>query len=540
MATGTPATATLTWNPVPGALEYRINRAVAGTATWTAVTPAPITATTGPVDLLPNPTQTYTYQVLAFQANGHYGEATLDFTAPKPLDPTGLKALVTAPGTVALTWNPTPFAATYLVSGPGIPSSLQATGASFSVSPAPAGENTYRVASVFNPGGVLTSAAAWPAATVTVPPKPIVSMLTMPNGVGSLADYNRHACNTGTWLAAQLVFPNDWCTLPTRFSEANVQPLPIFTFFGLQEWHTNWNTNQEFYPATEWTIHGLDMPPWAFADQRIREASFTDQADLDRGRKVGCLARGQGASAATLCWAVSWTDPALTLGNKGHGPLSVIIQTTQGTSFLMFDETLASRPGVGPAEPKLVASTSGTFDSQGKRFLPHVCLSCHGGRFEPTTGLVTGATLLPLDPRGFWFVSGRPTQEENIRQINQMVFASTSAPGVREYITRMYRGRQLVLGTAVDDAYVPAEWSGQPAIYQQIYRPFCAGCHSAQTGPLGFLSWADLLREKVRVKKAICEGTMPHAEVPFSKFWSGGGAVSYPKTLLTALGYPSC
>ncbi len=541
VATGTPATATLTWNAVVGAVGYRINRAPAGTTTWTAVTPVPITTTTGPADLLPNPTQTYTYQLQAVQANGHYGEATVEFTAPAAQDPTGLKAIVTAPNGVTLSWNPAPFAATYLVTGPGISNNLQVSGSSFSVTPAPAGENTYRVASVFSPGGVLTGAAAWPSATVTVPPKPIVAMLTLPNGAGSLADYNRHACSTGTWLAAQLAFPGDWCNLPTPYSVADVQPLPIFALFGIQEWFA-WNggPGKEFYDATEWTTHGLSMPPWAFANQRIPEAYFTDQADLDRGRKVGCLLRGQGPAAATLCWAVSWTDPALTTSNQGHGPLSVIIQTARGTSFLMFDEARVNRPGVGAAEPKLVASTTGTFDSQGRRFLPHVCLSCHGGRFDPATGQVTGASLLPLDPRGFWFVGGRSYQEENVRGINQMVFASPSAPGVREYINRMYRGRQLILGAAVDDAYVPPEWSAEPAVYQQIYRPFCAGCHAAQTGPLGFLSWADLLREKVRVKKAICEGTMPHSEVPFWKYWTGSGTVSYSRTLLTALGYPSC
>lgn len=109
------------------------------------------------------------------------------------------------------------------------------------------------------------------------------------------------------------------------------------------------------------------------------------------------------------------------------------------------------------------------------------------------------------------------------------------SPGVRDYINEMYAGQ-----TYINLTIVPPGWSTQPQVYQKIYRPYCGSCHSAQTGPLGFRSWGDVVREKLRVKQAVCEGTMPHAEVPFQKLWTDGGAVLLPGYLLAALGYSGC
>ncbi|MGE0552104.1 MAG: hypothetical protein AB7R55_01615 [Gemmatimonadales bacterium] len=171
--TGTPTTATLTWAPASGAVNYRVNRAPLGSTAWTAVTPAPITATTVANDVLPDPHQPYTYSVLAYLADGHFGEATASFTAPPPTNPTRLDA-TTSGATVSLSWPAVQFAASYVVTGPGIAgvASVPATG--YTVAAAPAGTATYRVGSVFNPGGLTTLSTQWTSATVQVTPPPAV------------------------------------------------------------------------------------------------------------------------------------------------------------------------------------------------------------------------------------------------------------------------------------------------------------------------------------------------------------------------------
>ena len=165
---GTPTTATVSWSPVTGATQYVVNRALQGSTAWTAVTATPIAATTSPVDVLPDFRQSYTYQVVAYQTNGATGAATVDYTPPKPTDPTGFAATFSGPTTLKLSWQAAPWAAEYLVSGPGIPLSTTVTGTAYTAPTPPYGTNVYQVASVFRPGGVLTPQSTWPTVTVSV------------------------------------------------------------------------------------------------------------------------------------------------------------------------------------------------------------------------------------------------------------------------------------------------------------------------------------------------------------------------------------
>jgi hypothetical protein len=165
-ATGTPTIATVSWVAPSAAVEYRVNRAPAGTTGWTAVTPTPITATTV-TDVLPDPAQPYTYSVLAYRKDGHYGAASVDFTAPPPTNPTGLAGAATG-ASVTLSWRPVQHAARYAIRGPGITGSAYTTTTSYTIAAAQAGNNVYRVGSVFDPGALQTPVSAWSAVTVPV------------------------------------------------------------------------------------------------------------------------------------------------------------------------------------------------------------------------------------------------------------------------------------------------------------------------------------------------------------------------------------
>jgi hypothetical protein len=166
-ATGTPTTASLTWVAAKGAVNYRVNRAPKGTTTWTQLTATPITATSLTNDVLPDPTLSYTYAVLAYQRNGQFGEAHVDFKAPAPTNPTGLTGRSSG-SSVSLSWQAVTYAAGYLVSGPGISGTVRTASTSYSVSAAPDGSDVYRVGSVFDPGAVQTPSSAWSSVTVQV------------------------------------------------------------------------------------------------------------------------------------------------------------------------------------------------------------------------------------------------------------------------------------------------------------------------------------------------------------------------------------
>ena len=65
------------------------------------------------------PATAYTYVMRAKQADGREGSATISFTTPPVVNPSGLKAAQTDNGAVELTWQPVTEAAYYVVFGPG-------------------------------------------------------------------------------------------------------------------------------------------------------------------------------------------------------------------------------------------------------------------------------------------------------------------------------------------------------------------------------------------------------------------------------------
>ena len=547
-----PTTAHLSWKSVPKAVSYKVFRGLVGSMSATELTSKPWANSTtqlmGVTDLVPDASRSYTYQVQAYQADGTYGSAKVDYTPSKPTDPTGLTGSSPLPGTVKLSWAGVWGAVQYLVTGPGVPANTTVSDPAFSVSSIPMGVHTYRVASVFASEGVMTASTSWPSVEVRVGPASNTSMLTLPNGRGSLAEYNLHACNAGKWLSTQQIWVNTWCDLPTSTSMAQVTGFPLLNLYGIQEFQPSQGSNimtgarfDIFVNANEWTT--FRHWRWGKDNLVVPEAAFEDVADLGRGRRVGCVQRGAGSSASTMCWALNTP-----------GVLSIIVQSQQESSFLLFrdlmEDPMAPNPfgcplpkdwwDMGWVCGKMVGQSSTTLDSRGDRFAPHACLACHGGRYDVATGKVIGATLLPLDPKGFKFSGDRSSQEETIRQLNMVVFTSNASPGVRDYITQMYGARQSVIGASVSDDFVPPGWASQPAVFKDVYRPYCASCHNAQSGSLGFRTWDDMVLEKVRVQRAICTGSMPHAEVPYARFWGGGASTPWPRQLLAALGYPPC
>jgi hypothetical protein len=167
------------WNqPWFSNATYRVRRAVAGSGSFADLTPTPITKNFFD-DILPDPHATYTYEVTALYPDGTSGTATADFTPPAATDPTGFIATVKDIDEVELSWDAgTPGRVEYFISGPGTGTGVTVPGTpvipvhphrfSYTVKGLPAGTHTWRIASSFQPGGVLTTAAQWPSATATL------------------------------------------------------------------------------------------------------------------------------------------------------------------------------------------------------------------------------------------------------------------------------------------------------------------------------------------------------------------------------------
>ena len=95
--------------------------------------------------------------------------ATVSNPTSTPQDPAGFTAAQTGEGQVKLTWQPVSGVTTYLVGGPGTGTTgFQATGTTVTLNGIPTGTQQWTVASLYNPGGLRTTAADWPKATLAV------------------------------------------------------------------------------------------------------------------------------------------------------------------------------------------------------------------------------------------------------------------------------------------------------------------------------------------------------------------------------------
>jgi hypothetical protein len=185
-------------------------------------------------------------------------------------------------------------------------------------------------------------------------------------------------------------------------------------------------------------------------------------------------------------------------------------------------------------------TTQVTLDSEGAKYPPNACLSCHGGTFDGTH--VTGATLLPLDTGLLRIDDRSDAMAANFAAVNQTVMMHGPSPAVTRYLTGLYGGFPGSTSAWGDLDYVPQGWKQQSDLYKVAVRPHCMICHLATPTNLDFSTYGNFAQNKDLINADVCSGhTMPHAEYPFTQFWTKDtGQIFLPGYLVAALGITSC
>jgi hypothetical protein len=480
-----------------------------------------------------------TYRVKLMEGCTVLGAKDVAYTPPLPHDPTGLTATAAADGTVMLKWLPVDGVAGYQITGTTLAASVKVSYTTQWTSPPQTpGAQQWKIASVYQPGSVFTAASTWPSVMSHIVPTPGKIFLSMPSGPGSYAESVAH-------------YRTQCLSLSSDISNCRAADF----IASMTNWQDAWLSSAE---SGRW---GWAVPDWP----RVR---LYDSLDLGAWRYVNCAPRTIGR---TVCWATTHRNGAPD-DDTGYQPgaaatptsLSIIILLDDNTSFFGTFEfngaklpvevsnlmALVPRTGFRSAldmEHSYATAgqpvTGAQLDSQGRKGVPHACLSCHGGRYDASTGLVIGASLLPIVPSRLGPES--PDYEDFfgswIAPFNQIILTTNPAPAIVAQLNSMYGGMPLTKGRHSNHDAVPSGWSQQPELYRQVILPYCSSCHFAQRGPLNFLSWGNLLQNKDAVQRTVCKDfTMPHSEIMFRKFWTEGGTVSLPGLLSTALGFAKC
>jgi hypothetical protein len=530
--TGTPNQAWLRWTPATGAVNYIVLRRE-GANPEERRTANPITQSYFN-DAIANHAITYSYQVRAYQADGKYGNsAWVTFTPPPMANPAGFIARQVGAGEVMLSWQKVDGASEYRLEGPGLPSGIAATSEVFLgvgglQADAPL---SWKVVAVY--GGSLFDPSTRPTASITLPSTPwrSVPWLSMRNGAGSLIEeiaYYSSLIQSGAIKD---------CKKPDTPWDCMVPAYDIITKFPVDE---------VFYNR----LMDIRTPGTPGKGGRpVYDVAFADMRDMGAGRHVYCTDAGIAPANETLCWAsthgpapgaTDWGDPVVALNSTAGPPnrgWTFFRQGIKGTLFAAFDGT--SQVGGYGTDQYSFAKASTVLDTEGPKRLPHACLACHGGRYDPTSHTVVETSLIPLDPSALVFSGTVP--EETIRQINMVVLNANPSPAVAAYIRGLYRGTPEVAGTTADRNYVPRGWWTAPDLYRKVVRPYCQGCHLQQQPRIDFASYENFTTFKAAILTAVCSTrTMPHAEAPFKALWRDGKDESLPDYLMTTLGLGKC
>ncbi len=251
-------------------------------------------------------------------------------------------------------------------------------------------------------------------------------------------------------------------------------------------------------------------------------ANYYNAGDLGFGREMHCYEE----FAFTACY----------VANHGLGagaPAEISVQDVVANTRILPTVAMVYTFAINgqPNDVKFyVYDTAGNrlnsvaLDSEGAKFVPNLCLACHGGDYDDTTDKVTDANFLPWDIDSFIYSptagSTKTDQLEQFRVLNAMVRLTFPDSKITNLIDGWYGGANAVSnpGAVYDDSYILPAYDGNATnqqLYNEVVKPYCRGCHMAQ----GF-DLEDPTQLGSAFSAVFTARDMPHAQLTNHRFWS--------------------
>jgi len=284
-------------------------------------------------------------------------------------------------------------------------------------------------------------------------------------------------------------------------------------------------------------------------------ASYLNHNDLGFGRDMHMLKKPTGEVYAYVTnYGDHDQNPANADDALNQSP------ATQGATVAMEYTPLAGVAGNivkffvfnnGQASGKLVNSAD--LDGFGQKFVPNLCVNCHGGEFyspanpasptplevslRPSLAATIGASFREFDTASFRYPGGAVTLPAGLRQsfydLNQLTKATNPQSPITDLIDNWYSG--IAPTDPPITSYTPSGWidASQPQkeqLYQQVVATSCRTCHVAfsQTSPSSGITWTSYAQfnlHKGTTKDYVCgdNKVMPHALMTYRNFWLSTG-----------------
>lgn len=262
--------------------------------------------------------------------------------------------------------------------------------------------------------------------------------------------------------------------------------------------------------------------------------SFINHNDLGFGRDMHCRANGSDVA----CYVTNYGEPDQAPGNfdlaSTANPADAV--ATVAMEYSAIEGAGATRVvkfyayAGGSAGGALLDSAD--LDKSGPKFLPHLCLNCHGG---DAGGSDLGASFREFDVYSFRDSSGSNpdvangiadvlAQEPNFLLQNELVRDTNPAPAIVDLLNAFYDNGA---SSTVDPNAVPGPWQAGTtgnASTEDLYLDFvakgCRTCHSAQAPSLDWNTYAEFALSRGIIYFDVCTGkAMPHANITFKNLW---------------------
>lgn len=212
----------------------------------------------------------------------------------------------------------------------------------------------------------------------------------------------------------------------------------------------------------------------------------------------------------------------------------------------------------GPSE---TLETHVDLDGNGEKFIPGLCIECHGGREDNYASIAPNGlqnhyaitanvdhvpAFLAFDAQSFTYSAAhdRLSQETQLRNLNQKVLDANATQGIRDFLNAAYGSTSgTLLGNFIDNS-VAAGWLAgntngvsNSFFYPSVVGPSCRTCHSSKSANL---SLQFNIPSNFSAFPVCGPGKyMPNAKVTFNNFWLSSNPYQ-PEQLRLFAGQPIC
>jgi len=291
-----------------------------------------------------------------------------------------------------------------------------------------------------------------------------------------------------------------------------------------------------------WTKNGFVFDANGIPTNAVR-TSYLNFNDLGSGRDMYFLQRGDGTVAAYV------TNYGLFNQDHGNADLAANRDTPGATVCMEYG------PVEGQGATRIVKffvyaggdfafnaprAPSADLDGFGQKFVPNLCLNCHGGTYRPANAAAPtfaeinmGASFRELDIATYKFPGGRLTantaEKTAFKAQNLIVKGAAAADAItiqpiKDLIAAWYPGASV----EQDNSFTPSGWAGAPqqGLYHDLVKQSCRTCHVALDADtsedgIGWITYDQLRQRRPFLDSfVLCDGRfMPHAVITYRNFW---------------------